>query len=647
MGSKHADRPATWLRELARVSPPHWDWGRAIRVSASLAVPMGLGLAFDQFSLSLFVALGALTTAMADGEGSYRSRLWQLAVSSLIGALGFFAGYLNVLPYPVVIAVMSAIAFVAGVVNSYGAAWSIGSMMALLYAAIAIGLPGIAPFWMPAALSLLGVAFFMLMLAAEAMLDRRRPERAMVTGLLAGLAGLARAQADAVPDSVEAARRAVTDRSRALYAAVIANRRGGRTHETLALADVLDAADGLFVVLMAATDPERLTAAAGWLDTLADAIATRAKAPPPPGATGAPDALADALGALAAATGTGAHAGPLDPQPVRPHLRMPWAELKLPHLAVGRTVLRRAAALSLCTGIAYATRYVLHVDHWYWVPLTVAIVMKPEMGSVFVRAVLRCAGTSLGVVAGVALLHVVPPGRDLIVALAVIGAFLPLAKSLSYGVQMLAVTPVVLILLELIAPVPGGIGYGEERFIATLVGGGIVLVFGYFLWPRRHGRELAQQFAAALGATADYLVAVCGNGGDRAKVLAAERAAYARLSDLRAALGRSMAEPPPAGREAAAWFPLVAAAERMCDRITAAASARGAPRPPAAEVAAVAARLRSLGTRAVTPPPSAAVPLSDPLLRALADEAGRLSERLAGTLDVAEAHADGGAATVR
>jgi uncharacterized membrane protein YccC len=635
MSPEHADGPATWLRALARTAPPRWDWGRAIRVSASLAVPMGLGLAFDQFSLSLFVALGALTTAMADGEGSYRSRLWQVAVSSLIGALGFFAGYLSVLPYPLVIVVMAALAFVAGIVNSYGAAWSIGSMLALIYAAIAIGLPGIGPFWQPAALSLLGVAFFMLMLAAEALLDRRRPERAMVTGLLAGLADLARARAGsaaATGAEVEAARRAVTDRSRALYAEVIATRRGGRTHETLALADVLDAADGLFAALMAEADPARLTSAAGWLDTLADAIAARGTAPAPPVfASGPSDTLTDALAALAAATG--APADRPGARPARPHLRMPWAELSLPHLTVGRTVLRQAAALSLCTGIAYATRYVLHVDHWYWVPLTVGIVMKPEIGSIFVRAVLRCAGTSLGVIVGVALLHVLPPGRDMIVALALIGAFLPLAKSLSYGVQMLAVTPVVLILLDLIAPVPGGIGYGEERFLATLVGGGIVLVFGYFIWPRRHGRELAQQFGAALGATADYLAAACGDGGNRAAVLAAERAAYASLSDLRAALGRSMAEPPPAGREAAAWFPLVAAAERMCDRITA-ASKPGAARPPAAEVAAVAARLRSLGTQAGGASSAAGTaPPADPLLRALADEADRLAERLAGTLD--------------
>jgi uncharacterized membrane protein YccC len=601
---------------------------------------MGLGLAFDQFALSLFVALGALTTAMCDGEGSYRSRLRQLVVASLIGALGFFAGYLAVLPYPLVIAAMTALAFVAGIVNSYGAAWSIGTMLALLYAAIAIGLPQIAPFWQPAALSLAGVGFYTLLLCAEALLDRRRPERRMLADLVAGLADLASAR-EAAPDggdaAVEAARRAVTDRSRALYAALIATRRGGRTHETLAGADFLDATDGLFAALLAEADPARLGAAAGWLRDLSGAILRLGKVPAPPvpapGHAGSAHVLADALAALAAAAASdsilprGAHHG-------LPRPRLPHGELSLPQLSVGRTVLLRAAALSLCTAIAYATRYVLHVDHWYWVPMTVAIVMKPELGSVFVRAVLRSVGTSVGVLVGIALLHVLSPGREMIVALALVGGCLPYAKSLSYGVQTLVLTPIVLILLDLIAPVPGGIGYGEQRFLATIVGGAIVLVFGYFLWPRGHARELAQEFEAALGATADYLVAAASRGPDAPgdSGPAAERAAYARLSDLRAALGRSMAEPPPAGREAAAWFPLVAAAERICDRITAAAPAwrTGAP-PPAAEVAALAARLRALARQPDPGGPAAAVP-ADPVLRALGVEVDRLSDRLARTM---------------
>src|SRR3712207_7799262 len=44
----------------------------------------------------------------------------------------------------------------------------------------------------------------------------------------------------------------------------------------------------------------------------------------------------------------------------------------------------------------------------YWVLLTVAIVLKPDFGSVFTRAVQRGAGTLLGVLLGSALLAVLP-----------------------------------------------------------------------------------------------------------------------------------------------------------------------------------------------------------------------------------------------
>jgi uncharacterized membrane protein YccC len=472
-----------------------------------------------------------------------------------------------------------------------------------------------------------GVALYASLLGVQALVDRRRPEREMLAGLVAALADLARVRSSAGPEAegLAQARRAVTDRPHASYVALLAARRGGRTHETLAQADFLDAADALFVALMGEEDAATLTATADWLGALSAAIAREGPVPPAP-------KLHGAVGDAATAFATAAASDAILPKGRTLHLprpRLPRGELSLPHLTVGRAVLQRAAALSLCIAIAYASRYVLHEAHWYWVPMTVAIVMKPELGSVFVRAILRSAGTSLGVVVGIALLQILPPGRDMVVALALIGALLPLAKSLSYGVQMLALTPIVLILLELIAPTTGVVDYGEQRFVATLVGGLIVLIFGYFLWPRAHARELAQAFDAALGATADHLEAAFGGGsGDRTRTLAAERAAYARLSDLRAALGRSMAEPPPAGRESAAWFPLVVAAERVNDRI-AAATPRTAARPPADEVAEVARRLRAAVEGAAGGGPSPA--LTDPDLRAIAAEVDQLSRRLEGT----------------
>lgn len=580
--------------------------------------------------------MGTLMMAAGEGNGSYGSRLRQMAIAGPIAACGYLTGYLTHLPFPLVVAGMTVIAFIAGTISSYGAAYSIGAMQALLVAALAIGLPEIGAYWQLALLYLAGIALYALTLGVEALIDRRRPERRMLADLVATLAHLAQTRAS-VPEeagetpAVEAARRAVTDRSRALYAELMEARRGGHTSETVVHAEILDAAESVFSLLIAGGDPKNLAAAGTWLAALAEAVRRRAPAPPLPSnlfRSGTYRRLATAIcggsavprGAVAPKPEAGARIGP------------GWT---LRRLAVGPAVLKEAAALAACIGVAFSMKYLIQANHWYWIPLTVAVVMKPDFGSVFVRAVLRSIGTSAGVAIGVALMILLPSGWPLVFAIAVFAAMLPWAKSVSYAAQAVALTPLVLVLIDLIAPVAETVNFGWQRFADTLIGGAIVLIFGYFLLPRSHAQRLMSDYAAALATTADYLVAVGNPGGaGQRRVKETGWAAYARLSDLRAGLARSMAEPPPAGREAAAWFPLVAGAERICDRITALAAglASGDPPPPAADVEDVAARIRSVGqigdkTQRPLPDPKA---VSDPTLDAIAEDARQLTRRLEG-----------------
>ena len=61
--------------------------------------------------------------------------------------------------------------------------------------------------------------------------------------------------------------------------------------------------------------------------------------------------------------------------------------------------------------IAEIARQYLPIERPYWVLLTVAIVLKPDFGSVFTRAIQRGAGTLLGVLIGSALLRRAPAQR--------------------------------------------------------------------------------------------------------------------------------------------------------------------------------------------------------------------------------------------
>src|ERR1017187_6200484 len=63
--------------------------------------------------------------------------------------------------------------------------------------------------------------------------------------------------------------------------------------------------------------------------------------------------------------------------------------------------------LMICMGVAGLVSEVLPLQRSYWVPLTVAIVLKPDYGSVFARALQRGIWTIVGAVAGAVLLALV------------------------------------------------------------------------------------------------------------------------------------------------------------------------------------------------------------------------------------------------
>ncbi|MBB6307760.1 FUSC family protein [Xanthobacter tagetidis] len=604
-----ADRPGAWLRELARLKPAPWEWGRALRAAACVCLPWALGLSLDAITTGLWISLGTLMAAAGEPAGSYDTRLRQVLGATLIGAFGFLAGYLGTLPWPAVVAAMTVIAFAAGLLSSLGAVASIGAMQALLVASIAIGVPAIGSFWQAALLFLAGAVFYATALAIEGFVTGARARRTTIAGLLISLAALAKARQDhlghepaapatAAPE-VEAARRAAVDRLSAFGTYVLDTRwrAGGRNRETDRLAAILRSADAAFAAILSAADGAALEQAAHRLDAAAEAMVHGEAIVLPQGGTAAP--LGRAIARLCAALGDPeSPADGLAPEAPRP------ASALMDRLMPGREVVRSAAALALCMGIAYAAHWFITAPHWFWIPLTVSLVMKPDLGSIFARAVLRSAGTVLGAAVGALALMFLPKGLALVAAMAVFAALVPWAMRRSYALQAVVLTPLVLVLVDLIVPGPRNLDYGIQRIADTVTGGLIVLVFGYFLWPRTHLRQLSHVFHEAKGAIAGYLVAIA-DGGPPARVSAGRRAAYRRLSGMRAHLQAALAEPPPACHEAVAWFPLIAAAERICDRITA-FSATPVPLSPADAKA-----LRALAARIAAHPDdgaAAAVP---------------------------------------
>lgn len=636
--------PGPWLRELVRIKPAPWPWGQAIRAALGIGVPWTIGYLNDAALPALWVALGAMMATTAEPVGAYRAKIGQIAVSGAIGALGFFAGLLAALPWGLVVAAMAVAGFAGGVVSSWGSKFSLGAMQFLLVAAIAIAMPDIAPFWQPALLYAGGAALQLALLAVESAIVRDRPERARIAAVAAALGALAGSRAGRTDGTTAQSeppgntpRRAVTDALAALAVDALSTRARivGRSTEAEAMAAIIARGDMLFAGILGESDPAALARAAARLSAAAGPLA--AGRDPAGPSLGTPGTLDDAVSGFLAAARGGTSGNPFTSYIAAAEPRRREGSvgltLLLGRLVPGASVLRGALALALCMAVAYAAAWLRLGAHWFWVPLTVTLVMKPDLGSVFARAVLRSLGTVAGAAVGAAMLAFVPRGPEMAVLITLLALLLPWAMRPSYAVQALVMTPLVLVLISAIAPGPPDVDLAVQRIIDTGIGSLIVLVFGYFVWPRRHQEELTVALRAVKRSVAAYLQALAVPGdadGSPPDVARLRRVAYGQLSDFRSRLQVLMVEPPPASREATAWFPLLTGIERICDRITAFSGASSRPLDPAdaAAVQAVAERIAMAPRdRAKLPPLHYAG--SDTAVAALVDGVGAELRHLA------------------
>jgi uncharacterized membrane protein YccC len=242
--------------------------------------------------------------------------------------------------------------------------------------------------------------------------------------------------------------------------------------------------------------------------------------------------------------------------------------------------------------IAEIARQLLPTERPYWVLLTVAIILKPDFGSVFGRAVQRGAGTVLGVLIGSALLTLFPRSAWLLVAMAAFAAVLPWARAANFGLFSVFQTPVIILMLDIALPSDPGLVL--ERLTDTLIGCAIVLVFGYLLWPQTWRAPLDQALREAT-LTLDGFVdaAFTGSPAERRR---ARRRNYRALTELQTQLQRRLAEPPPISTRAAAWWPVIVQLERTSDAVTEAviATREGEPGPDLAQVSVLRRAIRQL-----------------------------------------------------
>ncbi|WP_405005901.1 FUSC family protein [Kitasatospora purpeofusca] len=639
--------PATpWWARAARPARPPLPWAPMARAALAMALALAAGLLAHRVDLGVFAGLGAMHATMNDRVEPVRLRARRIATAVPASALGMLIG--SALQHAQVGALalgagLTLTAFVSGALSATGPRGSAAGLLLLVSATLGSGMPLPHPWW--AAAAVLPSGAVLVLLLGVPLRGRRAPGADPgVRALAAVYDALGRMLADLGTPQGSASRQVLTARLNQLQDVLPPLPRHPRsppapdtpahrvhTMYRAALA-ATEAATGLLwawrpVPPEVAAVPGLLARAVergGGVERCGGEVPVPGWAPDTPSRQALDAALRAAAATVAgreAALGT-APAPPPDPWRLRVRLVSPGAA-------------RYGARLALCIAVGAALMAALPLSRSYWVPMTIAFVLKPDLGSVFLRSVSRAVGTVLGVAVTAAVLSLAPGPWALVAIAALCVALLPYATAAHYGLNTVVMTPMALVLLQL-----GGQDGAAEfwpRVLDTVLASAIVLLFGHLLWPERPRHRIEPRLVSAAAALKAYLASVVRQDGPepRSEVWL-RRTAYRALADARAEVEQGLAEPPPTGRHAAEWLPATAALERLSGAVAAFAAQRryGGRVPEQAEVERVGRALDELtaAARAHRPPTGAATRPTrphDPSRSALGRAADELDTLLA------------------
>ncbi|MGH3218100.1 MAG: FUSC family protein [Streptosporangiaceae bacterium] len=594
-----------WLAAAARLRRTPVPWAQMLRAGVAICVPLSAGIAVGQRALGLLTAMGGLLGVVVDNGGPFAARFRRVGSAAFGGVVGLVISSLLYGRGWVAVLGLVVVAGVAALLSAVSAIGSVTGLQLMIYAALGLGpLGALRPWWHTALGVLLGVAWALILTVPGWLLSPRAAEQHSVAAVYRALAGELRAIGTAGSSQ---ARRSVTAALNAAYDTLFTARStaGGRSRRLMRLMALLNQGNLIAeattaLSLEGAQLPSSVISA---VDRLAAAIGDKAVQPVIPlleGTSPGMRALRDGLDGLARIL-SGNWAPTDAPQMPRPSLRERLGALG--DRLNGRLTWIFTIRLMVCVGVAAVISEVLPLQRSYWVVLTVVIVLKPDFGSVFTRAVQRGIGTVIGAVLGAAIIAVVPYGPWLLLPFAVLATLLPYGRSRNYGLMAVFLTPLVVVLIDLIAS--AGWRLAEDRLLDTLLGCGIVLSIGYAPWPTSWQAHLPGRFAAAIRNVCRYMQEALVTA-PAAQPPAAEphpagsptrarlrRQAFRALSDLRAEFERTMAEPQAVSRRATAWWPAVVGLEEVAEAVIAAtvAISHGASAPSPRAVRQLAAAL--------------------------------------------------------
>lgn len=209
--------------------------------------------------------------------------------------------------------------------------------------------------------------------------------------------------------------------------------------------------------------------------------------------------------------------------------------------------LRHAIRLVGAVLASVTVAHFFNLPRGYWVPFSVALILKPDYSTLLLRGAGRIVGTILGASLAAVLVSVLHPSYALTILLVGIVATLAYATwTVSFSVSIGLVTSLVLILLSVSNH--NSIGTALDRLLDVALGT-IIAALTYLLWPSSPSIDVRRAEAAMFSVLGRYVGSVinytCGQGTTAQEVSEQSRAAHFLYAAAEAAVGRALDEPSP------------------------------------------------------------------------------------------------------
>jgi uncharacterized membrane protein YccC len=235
------------------------------------------------------------------------------------------------------------------------------------------------------------------------------------------------------------------------------------------------------------------------------------------------------------------------------------------HLNLQSAIFRHAVRLAVLVALGDILGTEVSWRRTYWLPMTVALVLKPEFTATFTRGLLRIAGTIVGLLLATGLFHLFDPGVVLQVILIFVFVFLlRWLGPANYGIFGIAVSALIVLLLAIGGVQPKDVIWA--RGVNTVVGGALALL-AYWLWPTWERTRISERIAEMLDAYRNYTHALSRwNPADKSWMQELERArrgARTARANLEASIDRLGSEPGTRREQIARLSAVLASSHRL------------------------------------------------------------------------------------